>query len=128
MTVDNLEQLRWAKQQIKEKTMGKQVLTLGWDGLPRIKTADACMVGLYVALLKNQKTGFYDLKAKGYIRTCGGYSPSARMRDLIEECTEVAELVKLLEDADLHATEEEVERFCAEIKEEEGDLYEETNV
>lgn len=86
------------------------------------------MVGLYAALLKNHKTGLYDFRAKGYIRTCGGYSPSARMQDLINECMEVAELVKLLEDADIHVTEEEAEQFCEELKEEGEDLNEQTGV
>lgn len=128
MREDNLEKLRWARRSIKEKTNGKQVLTLGWDEMPKVKTAEECMVGLYAALLKNHKTGLYDFRAKGYIRTCGGYSPSARMQDLINECMEIAELVKLLEDVDIHATEAEVKRFCAELKGEEGDLHEETNI
>lgn len=128
MREDNLEKLRWARRRIKEKTNGKQVLTLGWDEMPKVKTAEECMVGLYAALLKNHKTGLYDFRAKGYIRTCGGYSPSARMQDLINECMEVAELVKLLEDADIHVTEEEAGRFCKELKEEGEDLNEETGV
>lgn len=128
MREDNLEKLRWARRRIKEKTNGKQVLILGWDEMPKVKTAEECMVGLYAALLKNHKTGLYDFRAKGYIRTCGGYSPSARMQDLINECMEVAELVKLLEDADIHVTEEEAEQFCEELKEEGEDLNEQTGV
>lgn len=128
MREDNLEKLRWARKKIQEKTNRKQVLTLGWDEMPKVKTAEECMVGLYAALLKNHKTGLYDFRAKGYIRTCGGYSPSARMQDLINECMEVAELVKLLEDADIHVTEEEAERFCKELKEEGEDSNEETGV
>lgn len=128
MREDNLEKLRWARKKIQEKTNGKQVLTLGWDEMPKVKTAEECMVGLYAALLKNHKTGLYDFRAKGYIRTCGGYSPSAKMQDLINECMEVAELVKLLEDADIHVTEEEAEQFCEELKEEGEDLNEQTGV
>ncbi len=128
MREDNLEQLRWARRKIKEITNGRQILTLGWDEMPKIKTAEECMVGLYVALLKNHRTGLYDLRAKGYIRTCGGYSPSSRMQDLINECKEVAELVKLLEDANIHVTQEEAGAFCRELKGEGEDWNEETGI
>ena len=67
--MEALEKLRWAEALIREKTGGKQRLLAGWDGMPAVQIADRCMVGLYFSLLKNQKTGVYDCRVKGYIRT-----------------------------------------------------------
>ena len=86
--------------------------------MPAVQVADGCMVGLYFALLKNQKTGLYDCRVKGYIRTCGGYSPSARLKELTEECARIAALVAQLEAADIHGDEEAVAAFCEELKRE----------
>lgn len=114
--MEALEKLRWAEALIREKTAGKQKLCAGWDGMPVVQIADGCMVGLYFALLKNQKTGFYDCRVRGYIRTCGGYSPSARLKELTEECARIAALVAQLEAADIHADEEAAAAFCGELK------------
>lgn len=116
--MEALEKLRWAEALIREKTGGQQILVTGWDGMPVVQIADGCMVGLYFALLKNQKTGLYDCRVKGYIRTCGGYSPSARLKELTEECARIAALVAQLEAADIHAEEEDVTAFCEELKRE----------
>lgn len=112
------EKLLWAKRLIEEKTDGKQCLQLGWDDMPVIRTADDCMVGLYFSLKLNRYSGLYDCMAKGYIRTCGGYNPSARMKDLTEECSRIADLVLQIEKAEIHATGEEVQEFCMLIKKE----------
>ena len=112
------EKLLWAQRLIEEKTGGKQCLQLGWDDMPVIRTADDCMVGLYFSLKLNRYSGLYDCMAKGYIRTCGGYNPSARMKDLTEECARIADLVLKIEKADIHATGDEVQEFCALIKKE----------
>ena len=114
--MEALEKLRWAEALIREKTGGQQILVAGWDGMPAVQIADGCMVGLYFALLKNQKTGLYDCRVKGYIRTCGGYSPSARLKELTEECARIAALVAQLEAADIHADEETVAVFCEELR------------
>ena len=114
--MEGLEQLRWAEALIREKTEGKQQLLAGWDGMPVVRIEDGCMVGLYFALLKNQKTGLYDCRVKGYIRTCGGYNPSARMKELTEECARIAALVAQLEAADIHGDGEAVAAFCEELK------------
>ena len=106
--MEGLEKLKWAKALIEEKTGGEQKLCAGWDGMPVVQIADGCMVGLYFALLKNRKTGFYDCRVKGYIRTCGGYNPSAWLKELTEECARIAALVAQLEAADIHADEEAV--------------------
>lgn len=116
--MEELEKLRWAEALIREKTGGQQVLVAGWDGMPAVRIADGCMVGLYFALLKNRETGFYDCRVKGYIRTCGGYNPSAWLKELTEECARIAALVAQLEAADIHADEEEVAAFCEELKRE----------
>lgn len=112
------KKLLWAKRLIEEKTDGKQCLQLGWDDMPVIRTADDCMVGLYFSLKLNRYSGLYDCMAKGYIRTCGGYNPSARMKDLTEECSRIADLVLQIEKAEIHATGEEVQEFCMLIKKE----------
>lgn len=119
-----VEKLRWAEQLVREKTGGQQYLKLGWDGLPTMWTADSCMVGIYFAMLKRQATDQYVCNVKGYIRTCGGYRLSAGMHDLIEECTQVAEVVLLLEDADIRASEEELKVFCEELRRREEQLNE----
>lgn len=112
-----IEKLRWAGRLIEERTKGRQRLLAGWDGMPVVGIEDGCMVGLYFALLKNRKTGLYDCHVKGYVRTCGGYRPGARMRDLAEECGLVASLVSELEGAAIHVDEDTVKAFCGELKE-----------
>ena len=114
--MEALEKLRWAEALIREKTGGKQKLCAGWDGMPAVQVADGCMVGLYFALLKNQKTGLYDCRVKGYIRTCGGYNPSAWLKELTEECARIAARVAQLEAADIHGDGEAVAAFCEELK------------
>ena len=112
------EKLLWAKRLIEEKTEGKQCLQIGWDDMPVVRMTDDCMVGLYFSLKLNRCSGLYDCLVKGYIRTCGGYNPSARMKDLTEECSRIADLVLQIEKAEIHATEEEIQEFCTLIKEE----------
>lgn len=112
------EKLLWAKRLIEEKTEGKQCLQIGWDDMPVVRMTDDCMVGLYFSLKLNRCSGLYDCLVKGYIRTCGGYNPSARMKDLTEKCSRIADLVLQIEKAEIHATEEEIQEFCTLIKKE----------
>ena len=58
-------------------------------------------------------TGMYDSRVKGYIRTCGGYRPGARMKDLTEECAQIASLVLDLEKMEISVTKEEAEAIFA---------------
>ena len=112
------EKLLWAKRLIEEKTEGKQCLQIGWDDMPVVRMTDDCMVGLYFSLKLNRCSGLYDCLVKGYIRTCGGYNPGARRKDLTEECSRIADLVLQIEKAEIHATEEEIQEFCTLIKKE----------
>ena len=112
------EKLLWAKRLIEEKTEGKQCLQIGWDDMPVVRMTDDCMVGLYFSLKLNRCSGLYDCLVIGYIRTCGGYNPSAIMKDLTEECSRIADLVLQIEKAEIHATEEEIQEFCTLIKKE----------
>ena len=112
------EKLLWAKRLIEEKTEGKQCLQIGWDDMPVVRMTDDCMVGLYFSLKLNRCSGLYDCLVKGYTRTCGGYNPGARMKDLTEECSRIADLVLQIEKAEIHATEEEIQEFCTLIKKE----------
>ena len=96
--------------------------------MPAVRIEDPCMVGVYFALIKNMLTGMYDSRVKGYIRTCGGYRPGARMKDLTEECAQIASLVLDLEKMEISVTKEEAEAFCqnlAEIENREGSSGEE---
>lgn len=120
----NLEKLYRARELIESRTGGRQQLALGWDGMPAVRIEDSCMVGVYFALIKNMLTGMYDSRVKGYIRTCGGYRPGARMKDLTEECAQIASLVLDLEKMEISVTKEEAEAFCqnlAEIENEGGE-------
>ena len=124
----NLEKLYRARELIESRTGGRQQLALGWDGMPAVRIEDPCMVGVYFALIKNMLTGMYDSRVKGYIRTCGGYRPGARMKDLTEECAQIASLVLDLEKMEISVTKEEAEAFCqnlAEIENREGSSGEE---
>ena len=112
------EKLLLAKRLIEEKTEGKQCLQIGWDDMPVVRMTDDCMVGLYFSLKLDRCSGLYDCLVKGYIRTCGGYNPGARMKDLTEECSRIADLVLQIEKAEIHATEEEIQEFCTLIKKE----------
>ena len=112
------EKLLGAKRLIEEKPEAKQCLQIGWDDMPVVRMTDDCMVGLYFSLKLNRCSGLYDCLVKGYIRTCGGYNPSARMKDLTEECSRIADLVLQIEKAEIHATEEEIQEFCTLIKKE----------
>ena len=124
----NLEKLYRARELIESRTGGRQQLALGWDGMPAVRIEDSCMVGVYFALIKNMLTGMYDSRVKGYIRTCGGYRPGARMKDLTEECAQIASLVLDLEKMEISVTKEEAEAFCqnlAETEKREGSSGEE---
>lgn len=116
----NLEKLYRARELIESRTGGRQQLALGWDGMPAVRIENSCMVGVYFALLKNVQTGMYDVRVKGYIRTCGGYRPGARMKDLTEECARIASLVLNLEEMEISVTKEEAETFCQSLMEAES--------
>ena len=131
--MEGIEKLRWAKALIEEETGGKQRLLAGWDGMPAVQIADGCMVGLYfvgifvgilTALImrrfrfKGEAVPFVMELPNYRMRTCGGYSPSARLKELTEECARIAALVAQLEAADIHGDEEAVAAFCEELKRE----------
>ena len=75
--MNSIEQMRWAKKLIEEKTSGLQELVVGnvHDDL-YIRTSDKATVGLYLSVLLNRSAGRYDCVFKGYTRTCGGYNDS----------------------------------------------------
>lgn len=123
--MEGLEKLRWARYLIAEKTEGRQTLVAGWDGMPSVQIRKDCMAGLYFSLLKNQETGLYDCRVKGYIRTCGGYQTSTRMTELAEECARIADLVAELEQAGIHVEEAQMKVFCEELKRQEKPRTEE---
>lgn len=115
--MNSIEQMRWAKDLISEKTNGLQELVIGnvHDDL-YIRTSDKATVGLYLSVLPNHETGLYDCIFKAYTRTCGGYNNSKKMQALTDEYQNVTELLKQLEKAKISLTEDELQAFVAEIK------------
>lgn len=115
--MNSIEQMRWAKQLIEEKTGGLQELVVGnvHDDL-YIRTSDKATVGLYLSVLPNKKTDRYDCIFKAYTRTCGGYNNSKKMQALADEYQNVTDVLKQLEKAKISLTEDELQSFVGEIK------------
>lgn len=117
MRMNSIEQMRWAKELISEKTNGLQELVVGnvHDDL-YIHTSDKATVGLYLSVLPNGKTGQYDCIFKAYTRTCGGYNNSKKMQALADEYQNVTNLLSRLEKAKISLTEDELQTFVCEMK------------
>lgn len=115
--MNSIEQMRWVKDLISEKTYGFMELTVGniHDDL-FISASDKAMVGLYLSVLPNIKTQKCDCIFKGYTRCAGGYNDSKKMQKLTEEYQSVTEVLKQLEKAKISLTEDEVQSFVAELK------------
>ncbi len=115
--MNSIEQMRWAKDLISEKTNGLQELVIGnvHNDL-YIRTSDKTTVGLYLSVLPNHETGLYGCIFKAYTRTCGGYNNSKNMQALTDEYQNVTELLKQLEKAKISLTEDELQAFVAEMK------------
>jgi ATP-dependent Lon protease len=115
--MNGIEQMRWAKDLISERTKGLQELVIGnvHDDL-YIRTSDKAIVGLYLSVLPNRETGLYDCIFKAYTRTCGGYNNSKKMQALTDEYQNVTELLKQLEKAKISLTEDELQTFVGEMK------------
>lgn len=115
--MNGIEQMRWAKDLISEKTNGLQELVIGsmHDEL-YIRTSDKATAGLYLSVLPNLKTGQYDCIFKAYTRTCGGYNNSKKMEALTDEYQNVTELLKQLETAKISLTEDELNTFVSKMK------------
>lgn len=115
--MNSIEQMRWAKELISEKTNGFMELSVGnmHDDL-FISASDKAMVGLYLSVLPNMKTEKYDCIFKGYTRCAGGYNNSKKMQKLTEEYQSVTEVLKQLEKAKISLTEDELQCFVVELK------------
>lgn len=115
--MNSIEQMRWAKELISEKTNGFMELKVGnmHDDL-FIRASDKAMVGLYLSVLPNMKTQKYDCIFKGYTRCSGGYNDSKKMQKLTEEYQSVTDVLKQLEKAKISLTEDELQCFVAELK------------
>ena len=115
--MNSIEQMRWAKELIAEKTNGFMELSVGniHDDL-FIRASDKAMVGLYLSVLPNMKTQKHDCIFKGYTRCAGGYSDSKKMQKLTEEYQSVTDVLKQLEKAKISLTEDELQSFVAELK------------
>ena len=115
--MNSIEQMRWAKELISEKTNGFMELSVGnmHDDL-FISASDKAMVGLYLSVLPNMNTQKYDCIFKGYTRCAGGYNDSKKMQKLTEEYQSVTDVLKQLEKAKISLTEDELQCFVAELK------------
>jgi len=115
--MNSIEQMRWARDLISEKTNGFMELTVGniHDDL-FISASDKAMVGLYLSVQPNMKTQKYDCIFKGYTRCSGGYNDSKKMQKLAEEYQSVTDVLKQLEKAKISLTEDELQCFVAELK------------
>ena len=115
--MNSIEQMRWAKELISEKTNGFMELSVGnmHDDL-FISASDKAMVGLYLSVLPNMKTQKYDCIFKGYTRCSGGYNDGKKMQKLTEEYQSVTDVLKQLEKAKISLTEDELQCFVAELK------------
>lgn len=115
--MNSIEQMRWAKELISEKTNDFMELTVGniHDDL-FIRASDKAMVGLYLSVLPNIKTQKYDCIFKGYTRCAGGYNDSKKMQKLAEEYQSMTDVLKQLEKAKISLTEDELQCFIAELK------------
>lgn len=115
--MNGIEQIRWAKDLISEKTNGLQELVVSsmHDEL-YIRTLDKATVGLYLSVLSNRKTGLYDCLFKAYTRTCGGYNTAKKMQAISDEYQNITDLLKQLEIAKILLTEDELNTFVSEMK------------
>lgn len=115
--MNGIEQMRWAKDLISEKTNGLQELVIGsmHDEL-YIRTSDKATAGLYLSVLPNRKTGLYDCLFKAYTRTCGGYNTAQKMQSLADEYQNITDLLKQLETAKISLTGDELNTFVSEMK------------
>lgn len=115
--MNGIEQMRWAKDLISEKTNGLQELVVGsmHDEL-YIRTSDKATVGLYLSVLPNRKTGLYDCLFKAYTRTCGGYNTSEKMQVIADEYQSITDLLSQLETAKISLTGDELNTFVNEMK------------
>lgn len=119
--MNGIEQMRWAKDLISEKTKGLQELVIGnmHDEL-YIRTSDGATVGLYLSVLPNRKTGLYDCLFKAYTRTCGGYNTAKKMQEISDEYQNITDLLSQLEAAKISLTGDDLNTFVSEMKLAEG--------
>ena len=115
--MNGIEQMRWAKDLISEKTNGLQELVVGnmHDEL-YIRTSDKATVGLYLSVLPNRKTGLYGCLFKAYTRTCGGYNTSKKMQMIADEYQNITDLLSQLETDKISLTRDEMNTFVSEMK------------
>lgn len=114
--MNGIEQMRWAKDLISEKTNGLQKLVVGsmHDEL-YIRTSDKATVGLYLSVLPNRETGLYDCLFKACTRTCGGYNTAEKMQALADEYQGITDILSQLETAKISLTEDELNTFVSEM-------------
>lgn len=111
-----IEQMRWAKRLLEEKSGDNFELVAGnVSGELFLRCSDKANVGLYLSVLPNMKTGRYDCKFQGYTRCSGGYLGAAGMQRLADEYQMVASLQKELEVAKISLSPDELNTFAAEL-------------
>ena len=76
-----VEQMRWAKSLLEEKSGGAFELVAGnVRGDLFLRCSDKAHVGLYLTMQPNMKTGRYDCQFQGYTRISSGYHDARGMQ------------------------------------------------
>lgn len=114
--MNSIEQMRWAKELIEEKSGGAFELVAGnIRGDLFLRCSDNARVGLYLTMHPNMKTGRYDCQFQGYTRISSGYYDASEMQRLADEYQMVASLQKELEAAKISLSQDELATFSAEL-------------
>ena len=111
-----VEQMRWAKSLLEEKSGGAFELVAGnVRGDLFMRCSDKAHVGLYLTMQPNMKTGRYDCQFQGYTRISSGYHDARGMQRVADEYQMVASLQKELEAAKITLSQDELCAFAAEL-------------
>lgn len=114
--MNSIEQMRWAKALIEEKSGGAFELVAGnIRGDLFLRCSDNARVGLYLTMQPNMKTGRYDCQFQGYTRISSGYHDARGMQRLADEYQMVATLQKELAAAHISLSPTELAAFSAEL-------------
>lgn len=109
-----IEQMRWAKELIYNKSRGLLELDVSSNQLI-LKVSRDAIVGIYLSILLNKETGNYECFFKGYTQCSGGYSDALQMQKIAKQYQTIAELLREIETAKIIVTQQELEEFITEI-------------
>lgn len=114
--MNSIEQMRWAKRLLEEKSGGAFELVAGnVRGDLFLRCSDTAHVGLYLTMQPNMNTGRYDCQFQGYTRISSGYYDASGMQRLADEYRMVASLIKELDAVRISLSPEELSAFSTEL-------------